>query len=179
MKQFKLFPTLLISIPAFFLISESYLFAAETFWDDFDGTKLNPAKWGYQDRNWPIGQTWFSRAPTVSGGIATFEHHTYNPYDPDQVRGQYLYPDILISETSSVIPAGPMALRMNFWASTSDWPLAWDSGMQPASNPADDIVCYYDVDYIGAMGIPAPASLVLVAIGLLSLRYIRRLRYEI
>jgi len=49
--------------------------------------------------------------------------------------------------------------------------------MQPTSNPDDDIVCYYDVDYIGTMQIPAPASLVLVAIGLLSLRHIRRLRY--
>ena len=311
MKYFKLFPTLLILILAFFLISDSYLFAAETFWDDFDGNSLDPAKWGYQDRNWPIGQTWFREAPTVSGGIATFEHHTYNPYDPgnsclgheiytytsfsrgpgfgievrvrlrspissglvssvfgytdnampygspvwsdevdfeflsnqvnnppesighrvfvaswndfgapgsgyydsvhhwgenplvptldltefntfkilwsadsvqwywdpDQIRGQNLFPDILISETSSVIPDEPLTLRMNFWASTSDWPLAWDIGMQPTSNPDDDIVCYYDVDYIGTMQIPAPASLVLVAIGLLSLRCIRRLRY--
>lgn len=311
MKQFKLFPTLLISVMAVLLISESYLFAAETFWDDFNGNGLDPAKWGYQDRNWPIGQTWFRGAPTVSGGIATFEHHTYNPYepgnsclgqeiythtafsrgpgfgievrvrlrspissglvssvfgytdkampygspiwsdevdfeflsnqvnnppesighrvfvaswndfgapgsgyydsvhhwgenpvvptldltefntfkilwsadsvqwywDPDQVRGQDLYPDILIDETSSVIPDEPLTLRMNFWASTSDWPLAWDSGMQPAFNSADDIVCYYDIDYIGAMRIPAPASVVLVAIGLLSLRCTRRLRY--
>ena len=82
-----------------------------------------------------------------------------------------------ISETSSAIPDEPLTLRMNFWASTSDWPDAWDSGMQPAFNPADDIVCYYDVDYIGAMRIPAPASVVLVALGLLSLRYTRRFSY--
>ena len=76
-KQFKLFPTLFISIMAVFMISDSYLSAAETFWDDFDGNSLDPAKWGYQDRNWPIGQTWFRGGPTISGGIATFEHHTY------------------------------------------------------------------------------------------------------
>ena len=136
-KQFKLFPTLFISIMTVFMISDSYLSAAETFWDDFDGSSL----------------------------------------DPDQIRGQDLYPDILIDEISFAIPDEPLTLRMNFWASTSDWPLVWDSSMQPASNSADDVVCYYDVDYIGAMRIPAPTSVVLVALGLLSLRCIRRLRY--
>ena len=136
-KQFKLFPTLFISIMAVFMISDSYLSAAETFWDDFDGSSL----------------------------------------DPDQIRGQDLYPDILIDEISFVIPYEPLTLRMNFWASTSDWPLVWDSSMQPASNSADDVVCYYDVDYIGTMRVPAPASVALVALGLLSLRYTRRFRY--
>jgi hypothetical protein len=165
MKQFKLFPTLLISIMAFFLVSESYLSAAETFLDDFDGNSLDPAKWGYQDRGrLAIGDWRFSILKSEFGNRqSTIE--------------EYLYPDILISETSSVIPDEPLTLRMNFWASTSDWPVAWDSGMQPAFNSADDVVCYYDVDYIGAMGIPAPASVVLVAIGLLSLRCLRRLRY--
>ena len=136
-KQFKLFPTLFISIMAVFMISDSYLSAAETFWDDFDGSSL----------------------------------------DQDQIRGQDLYPDILIDETSFAIPDEPLMLRTNFWASTSDWSLVWDSSMQPAFNSADNIVCYYDVDYIGAMRIPAPASVVLVALGLLSLRYTRRFRY--
>jgi hypothetical protein len=293
------------------LVFASYLSAAGTFWDDFDGSSLDLTKWGYQDRNWPIGQTWFMGVPTIFGGIATFEHHTYNQYDPgnsclgqeiythtafspgpgfgievrvrlrppissglvssvfgytdktmpdgapvwsdeidfeflsnqvnnppestghrvfvaswndfgapgsgyydsvhhwgenpvvpaldltefntfkilwttdsvqwywdpDQIRGQDHFPDILISETSSAMPDEPLTLRMNFWASTLDWPLAWDSAMEPASNSADDIVSYYDVDYIRTMRIPAPDSLLLVAIGLLSLRFIRRLRY--
>jgi len=135
--QFKLFPTLFISIMAVFMISDSYLSAAETFWDDFDGSSL----------------------------------------DPDQILEQDLYPDILIDETSFAIPDEPLTLHMNFWASISDWPLAWDSSMQPASNSADDIVSYYDVDYIDTMRIPAPASVVLVALGLLSLRYTRRFSY--
>jgi len=58
-----------------------------------------------------------------------------------------------------------------------DWPHEWNSGIQPDSNPADDIIFYYDEDYIRSMRIPAPASLLLVAFGLLSLRFIRRLRY--
>lgn len=177
MKPFRFFPTLLISIMVIVLVSDSYLSATETFWDNFDGNNLDPVKWGYQDRYWPIGQTWFRGTPTIPGDIATFEHHTYNSYDPDQIRRQDLFPNILIYETSYAIPDEPLTLRMNFWASTSDWPLAWDSGSQPASNPADDIVCYYDVDYIGTMRVPAPTSLVLVAIGLLSLRCTRRLRY--
>jgi len=219
MKHFKLFPAVLVLIMAIVLVRASHLSAAVTFWDDFDGNSLDPAKWGYQDRNWPIGQTWFRGTPTVSGGVATFEHHTYNPYnpgsgyydsvhhwgenpvvptldltefntfkilwsadsvqwywDPDQIRGQDLYPDVLISETSSVIPDEPLTLRMNFWAPTSDWFVAWDSAMHPTSNPADDIVCYYDVDYFRTVQIPGPASLVLVVIGLLSLRCTRRLR---
>ena len=311
MKQFKSFPSLSVLIITIVLLFASHLSAAETFWDDFDGDGLDLTKWGYQNRDWPIGLTWFKGAPTVSGGIATFEHHTYNPHnpgisrlsqeiytqttfsrspgfgievrvrlrpsissglvssvfgytdkampygspvwsdevdfeflsnqvnnppesighrvfvaswndfgapgsgyydsvhhwgenpvvptldltefntfkilwsidsvqwywDPDQIRGQDLYPDVLISETSSVIPDEPLTLRMNFWAATSDWPLAWDSGMQPASSPADDIVCFYDVDYIRIVRIPAPASLLLVTIGLLSFRSIRRLGY--
>ena len=143
-KQFKLFPTLVISIMAVFMISDSYLSAAETFWDDFDGSSL----------------------------------------DPGQIRGQDLYPYILIDEASFAIPDELLTLRMNFRASTSDWPLAWswglpteDSSMKPASNSADDIVSYYDVDYIDTMRIPAPASVVLVALGLLSLRYTRRFSY--
>jgi len=124
---------------AVFMISDSYLSAAETFWDDFDGSSL----------------------------------------DPDQIRGHDLYPDIFIDETSFAIPDEPLTLRMNFWASTSDWPLAWDSSMQSASNSADDIVCYYDVDYTGATRIPAPASVLLVALGFFSLRYTTRLRYYI
>ena len=311
MKQFKSFPSVFVLIITIVLLFASYLSAAETFWDDFDGDGLDLTKWGYQNRDWPIGLTWFKGAPTVSGGIATFEHHTYNPYnpgisrfsqeiytqtafsrrpgfgievrvrlrpsissglvssvfgytdkampygspvwsdevdfeflsnqvnnppesigrrvfvaswndfgapgsgyydlvhhwgenpvvptvdltefntfkilwsadsvrwywDPDQIRGQDFYRNMLISETSSIIPDEPLTLRMNFWASSLDWPLAWDSGMQPASNPADDIVCFYDVDYIRIMRIPAPASLLLVAFGLLSLRFIRRLGY--
>ena len=98
-------------------------------------------------------------------------------WHPDQVRGQDLFPDILIYETSYAVPDEPLTLRMNFWASTSDWPLVWEGTIQPASNQADDIIYNYEVDYIKAMRFPAPTSLVLVAIGLLSLRFTRRLRY--
>jgi hypothetical protein len=56
-------------------------------------------------------------------------------------------------------------------------PYAWDSAIQSDSNPTDDIASYYDEDYIRSMRIPAPASLLLVAFGLLSLRFIRRLKY--
>jgi hypothetical protein len=52
------------------------------FRDDFDGDEIDPAKWICLDQRWPQGQTWFVGCPEVSGGIATFTHHTYNPDDP-------------------------------------------------------------------------------------------------
>jgi hypothetical protein len=125
-KQFKLFPTLFISIIAAFMISDSYLSAAETFWDDFDGSSLGSPTFGYTDKAIP---------------------------------DEFLTPGI------------------NFQTSIPDRPSEWDSDMQPTSEPADDIVCSNDADNIKAMRIPAPASVVLVALGLLSLRYTRRLRY--
>ena len=284
--------------------------AAVTFWDDFDGNTLDLSNWSYQDRNWAVGQTWFKGAPTVSGGIATFEHHTYNPFDagnsclsqeiysntafargpglelearvrirspipnglvasffgytdklmpqgnpvwsdeidleflsnqinnppepyghrvlavswndfgapgssyndgvhhleanpvvptldltefntfrirwlgdsvqwywdPDQVRGQDLYPDVLLYETSYVVPDEPLTVRFNFWASTSGWPLAWDSLMLPALGPSGDIVSHYDVDYVSVSQIPVPGTLSLLVSGLVWLRGSRSLR---
>jgi len=71
--------------------------AQELFRDDFDGVRLDPGKWSWQDRNWPVGQTWFKGPPDVSGGLATFTHHTYNQYDPGRLSclGQEIYSNVL------------------------------------------------------------------------------------
>ena len=158
MKHFKSFPSVLILIITIVLAFSSYLSAAQTLWDDFNSdsfnlTEFNTFKFLWSDDS----EQWY--------------------LDPDQIRGQDLYPDVLISETSSVMPDEPLTLRMNFWAATSDLLIAWDGGMMPSPSPVDDIVCFQDVDYIRIMRIPTPASLLLVAIGLLSLRFIRRLVY--
>ena len=310
MKTLKPFLAACISTVLTLVFSSSDLSAAVTFWDDFDGNTLDLTRWSYQERDWPIGQTWFRGAPTISDGIATFEHHTYNPFDPgnsclgqeiysntafvrgpglqvearvrirsaipnglvasffgymdkampygnpvwsdeidfeflsnqinnppesyghrvlavswndfgepgsgyndgvhhweanpvaaaldlsefntfkirwladsvewywdpDQVRGQNLHPDVLLYRSTYAVPDEPLTLRFNFWASTSGWPLAWDSLMQPALGPDGDIVAYYDVDYVTTTQIPAPAGLVLVVLGLASIRFSRTLR---
>ena len=180
MKHFKLLPTVLISLMAIVLVSASHLSASVTFLDDFEGNSLDLTKWSFQDR-------------------------TYNPYDSGNSRpGQEIYahavfsrdPDFgnevlmisrppisggLVSPSfwyfGKAMPDELQTLGINFRTSIPDWSSEWDSDIQPASETNDDIVCNNDIDYIKTMRIPAPTSLLLVAIGLLSLRYTRRLRY--
>jgi hypothetical protein len=292
MKSLRLRVAVCISTITILAVTVPNVLASIKLWDDFDCPILDLTKWSYQDRDWPQGQTWFKGAPNICGGIATFMHHTYNPFDPgnsclgqeiysnsnfargagleiearvrvrcpiasglvtsffaymdkemptgispwsdeidfeflsnqindppescgdrvlvassndlgapgsgygdgvhhqdanpavlgldltefnvfkirwladsvewywdpDQVRGQDLYPDVLIYKTSNAVPDEPLTVRFNFWASTKDWPLAWDSAMQPTADPAGDLVCYYDVDYVAVRQIAAPTS---------------------
>lgn len=81
MKRIKFFTSAFILTIVFLFVSTSYGSASMSFWDDFEGDSLDQVQWGFQNRDWPVGQTWFRGAPTVSGGIATFTHHTYNPFD--------------------------------------------------------------------------------------------------
>ena len=205
MKQSRLFPAVLLLFMAIFLISVSHLSAAVTTLDDFEINSPDTAKLGYHDRNWPAGQTWLKSDFIVSESIETFEHHTYNPYDPGNsrlnqkiythtlflhdpyfgnevpVRSGSLISSGLVSPTfwyiGKTMPDELLTQQKFFQTSIPDWPSEWDSNTQPASEPADDIISNNDVDYIKTMRIPAPTSLLLVTIGLLSLRYTRRLRY--
>ncbi|MFC1792466.1 hypothetical protein ACFL3Q_02640, partial [Planctomycetota bacterium] len=164
---------------AIVLVSASHLSASVTFLDDFEGNIPNLTKWSFQDR-------------------------TYNPYDSGNSRpGQEIYIHTTFSRgedfvnevrmisrspiSSDLAPptfgyfskASPDELLtqgINFRTSIPDWLSVWDSDIQPDSEPADDIVFDNDVDYFKAMRVPTPTSLLLVAIGLLSLRYTRRLR---
>ncbi len=84
--------TLCAVVASVLILTSPVLAVSVVFSDDFDGDTLDAAKWSYQERNWPIGQTWFNGPPTVSGGIATFTHHTYNPGDPgSSCLGQEIY----------------------------------------------------------------------------------------
>lgn len=268
------------------IIMSSSSFAEELFRDDFDGDALDPVKWSCQERNWPVGWTWFRGCPTVSGGVATFEHHTHNPDDPgNSCLSQEIYSDLafprsmglelkarvrvrgcingmvtsffaymdkemptgnpvwsdeidfeflsnqinappepgghrvfvaawddfgepgsgyydcmhhwganpvvpgldlaefnvfkirwwadrvewywdetpeddtdddtMIYTTTCAVPDEPMTVRFNFWAATCGWELACDPDFAPAQSPAEDIVCYYDVDYVRVSTIPS------------------------
>jgi hypothetical protein len=172
MRHFKLFPAAMVLFISIVFVFASNLSAAETVWDDFNG---NPAL--------KIGSHFiqFFRNGTQIGVGDLAELNTFNIscltnsvqwyWEQDQPRRQDIFPDILLYETLYTVPDVPLMLRMNFGAST------WDGKMPPNSNPADGVISSYDSDYIKSMRIPAPTSLVLVAIGLLSLRYIRQLRY--
>ena len=176
MKQSRLFPAVLVSFMAIVLISVSHLSAAVTFLDDFD----SPGSGHYDSvRHWGDN----SIAPTLDlDEFNTFKilwttDSAQLHWNPDEIHGQELFPEILIYETFYAMPDELLTQQINFQTSIPGWPSEWDSDMQPTSKPTDDIFYDNDADYIEAMRIPAPTSLLLVAIGLLSLRYTRRLRY--
>ena len=176
MKQSRLFSAALVSFIAIVLISVSHLSAAVTFWDDFD----SPGSGHYDSvHHWgdnPIDPTLdLDEFNTFKILWTTDSVQLY--WNPDEIHGQELFPDIPIYETFYAIPDKFLTPGINSRTSIPGWPSEWDSDMQPASEPADYIVCNNDADYIKSMRIPAPASLVLVALGLLSLRFTRRLRY--
>lgn len=71
----------------FVCMSNSFgYYAIERLYDDFDGSSLDPNKWDYRDVNDSrvSGITQFRDCPTVNGGMVSFAHHTYNPYEPNQ-----------------------------------------------------------------------------------------------
>lgn len=176
MIQPRLIPPVLISSVAIVLVCTSHLSASVTFLDDFD----SPGSGHYDSvHHWgdnPIDPTLdLDEFNTFKILWTTDSVQLY--WNPDEIHGQELFPDILISETFYAIPDELLTPGINSRTSIPGWPSEWDSDMQLASEPADYIVCNNDADYIKSMRIPAPASLVLVALGLLSLRFTRRLRY--
>jgi len=290
------------------MMASSDVLAVEIFRDDFDF--FDTTKWSCQDRNWPIGQTWFKCYPKVANSIATFEHHTYNQFDkdhksclsqeiftntefsrgvgleiearvrvrapignglvasfflymdkpnpnppppdlvndeidfefltnqinnppepgghrvilasyndfdgdwanpdkywgdnpfvpglnltefnvfkihwhtdcvewfwdPDRVYGEDLYPDELVYKTYNALPDDDMRLHFNFWAADKNWPLAWDGNLLPAQYAYDNVISYFDVDYVEVRTIiPEPATIMLLGLGGLALIKIRKL----
>ncbi len=288
------------------MTASSYALGTVIFRDDFDF--FDTTKWNCQDRDWPIGQTWFKGYPVVANGRATFEHHTYNqfdaahesclsqeiftntefsrnsyleietrvrvrapigngliasfflymdqPYNPpqpdlanDEIDFEFLtnqinrpYPDgghrvfvatwndfgitgsdyydsihhwasnpfvpnlnltefnvfkirwldncvewlwdptpqgpnnddILIYKTFNALPDESMSVRFNFWAADAAWPLPWDENLRPVDTPFDDVVCYYDVDYVEVRVMPEPATIMLLGLGGIALLRIRQ-----
>jgi len=123
---------------------------------------------------------------TVISTSALDEFNTYKipiPIDsiqldwiPDDIHRQDFVHNIFINKTLNTMPDELLTLQINsqplIWAQPSEW----DNDIQPASEAADYIVFNSNADYIKSVRIPAPTSLLLVAIGLISLRYTRSLK---
>jgi len=174
MKQSRLFPLVLVSFIIIVLGSLSHLSAAVASWDNIDYSG------SYFDSVHHLGDN--HRVPMQD--LAEF--NTYKILrtidsvqllgNPDEIHRQDLSCDLFMYETSYAIPDELLTLQIY------SQPLVWDQlseegkDMQSTSEPADDIVFKNNGDYIKSIRTPAPASLLLVAIGLLSLRYTRSLR---
>lgn len=175
MKQARFFPPASVSFMAIILVSISHLSAAVTSWNDFYS-----AASGYDNSVHHWGEN-----PT----IPTFDLDEFNTFtilwkndsvqlhwNPDEIHGRTFFHHILINEAYYAMPDELLTLQIISQASVPDQPSEWDSDKQSPSEPAEDIVFSNDADYIKSMRIPAPGGLLLVAIGLLSLRYTRSLR---
>jgi len=176
MRQSRLFPAVLVSFLAILLVSVSHLSAAVTSWNDFDS-----AACGYYNSRHHWGDN--STAPMLDPDkfniykIIRTTGSTQLLLSPDDIHAHVLFHDILISKTFLPIPDELLTRQIISDALNPDRPFGWHSDMRPTSESEDDTVFQNDADYTKAMRTPAPGSLLLVAFGLLSLRFTRRLRY--
>jgi hypothetical protein len=175
MKQSRLFPPASVSLIAIVIVSVSHVSAAVASWDDIDS-----AVSGYYD---PVHHLGDSPRVTMQD-LDEFNTFKILPTvdsvqllgNPDEIHRQDHSRDIVIYETFYSMPDELLTLQIY------SQPLVWDQlseegkDMQSTSEPADDIVFKNNGDYIKSIRTPAPASLLLVAIGLISLRYTRSLR---
>ncbi|MBN2592555.1 MAG: hypothetical protein JXA81_03530 [Sedimentisphaerales bacterium] len=175
MKQPRLFPPVLVSFIAIVLVNVSHLSASVTFWDDF-----NSAASGYYDSV----DHWGDNFTTLV--LYLYEYNSFKILqkndsarlhsNPDEIRQGDLFQNILLNETFYVIPDELLTQQIISQASIPEQSSELDNDMQSTSEPADYIVFDNDADNIESLRIPAPSSLLLVAFGLLSLRYTRSLK---
>jgi hypothetical protein len=169
MKQSRLFPPALVSLIAIVIVSVSHFSAAVASCDDIDS-----AVSGYYGPVHHLGDN--PRVPTQD----LDEFNTFKILrttdsvqllgNLDEIRRQDHSRDIVINETFYAMP--DELLTPQIYSQVSEW----NNDVQSSSEPADDIVFKNNGDYIKSMRIPAPTSLLLVALGLISLRYTRSLR---
>lgn len=172
MRHFKSLPAATVLFISVIFIRASHSSAAVAMWNGFDS---DPAA----EMDSHFAKIRENGVPTGIGGLTQFDRFDVSCSadsvrwyrDRDHIRTQDFLPDIHIYQTPCTMPHEPVIPSMNFRPSNGN------SDLQPASSPAEDIVSAYDSDCAKNMRIPSPASLVLVAIGLLSLRFTRRWRF--
>lgn len=175
MKQSRLFPPVLISLMAIATLGVSHFSAAVASWYDVD----SPGNSYYNSLHY-VGDNIIEPTSDLDR-FSTYEiPRTINSvqlrWNPDEIYGRDLFHNMFINETFEAMPDELLTLRINSQPLVRAQPSERDNNMHPASEPADHIVFNSNADYIKSMRIPAPTSLLLVAIGLISLRYTRSLR---
>lgn len=174
MKQSRLFPPVLLSLTAIVILSVSH-FSVAASWNDISSIGND---------SYDLLHYWGSDAIISTSDLDEFNTHkipmpidsVHSDWNPDDIHGQAFFHNIFINKTLNTMPDELLTLQINsqslIWAQPSEW----DNDIQPASEAADYIVFNSNADYIKSVRIPAPTSLLLVAIGLISLRYTRSLR---
>lgn len=76
-------------------------------------------------------------------------------------RTEWYANNVLVRTDTSILPDDPQNLHFNLWAPEASWSTAYDSGIQPTSNPASNRPFYLDVDYVRVRTIAPPAGAVL------------------
>lgn len=175
MKQFGLFPLVSLSFMVIVLFVTSHLYASVTFWDDFDpATNSNYNLLYLQQDNYiiPILDLYefnIYKILWINDSVQLYSN-------PDEIHANVLFYDILKSKTILFVPDEYLMRQIIYKALNVDQTFEWHSDMWPITESAGDIVFNNNAD-TKSMRTPAPGSLLLVTIGLLSLRFTRQLRY--
>ncbi len=176
MKQSRLFPALLVTFMAIVLVGISHLSAAVIFWDDFDSAAssyYNSVHHWEDNSKAPMSDLDEFNTLKILWTTDSVQLH----WNPDEIHGQDLFHDIHINEAFNTMPDELITMQINSRISIPNQLSELGTDMQSTSKPADDIVFKNGADFIKSMRTPAPGSLLLVALGLLSLRFTRWLRY--
>jgi hypothetical protein len=175
MKQSRLFPSVSLSFIVIVLFVTSHLSASVTFWDDFDpATNSNYNSLYRRQDNYTIPK------------LDLYEFNIYKILwindsvqlysNPDEIQAHALFHDMLKSKTFLFVPDEHLTQQIISNALNTNQTSEWQSDMRSAPESAGDVAINNNAD-TKSMRTPAPGSLLLVAIGLLSLRFTRRLRY--
>ena len=168
-KQPRLLSPVLLSFMTIVLVVVSHLSVAATSWSGFDSLESvqynSVHHWGDNFTVQMLDLDEFNNFQVLRKNDSVQLH-----WNPDEIHGQNLFPNIHTNENLSVMSDELLTLQINSQVSE------WENDMQPTTEPTDNTIFKNDTDNIDSLRIPAPTSLLLVAIGLLSLRYTRSLR---
>jgi beta-glucanase (GH16 family) len=111
-----------------------------TTWHDFNTIHANP---GNNNTRNPKYAAWTQRSAT--NDLTKWTIYDIDWY-PDHV--EWFVDGQLVRTASQTVPTRPMSIRLNFWATSSDWNDAFNADLQPAKDPGDSKKFYYDVSYV-------------------------------